>query len=163
MSNDESFDELYAKFNDIINSAYNLSEIYDQPKIVREILRSLTKDFRPKVTAITESHIDSIPVDELVGSLQSYELDLPKTSKSKSMALKSVDDVDVSGFNYELSTTKIVYLTKNFRNFLRNNNRRARGKNNAEHRNFRRNDPTKVNNIEKPKEKVCQPSNNSMG
>ena len=30
----------------------------------------------------------------------------------------------------------------------------ARGKNNAEPRNFRRNDPTKVNNTEKPKEKV---------
>ena len=39
----------------------------------------------------------------------------------------------------------------------------ARGKNNAEHRNFRRNDPTKVNNTEKPKEKVGQPSNNFMG
>ena len=58
------------------------------------------------MTVITESKdVDSIPVDELVGSLQSYELDLPKTSKSKSMALESVDDV-----------------AKNFRNFLRNNN-----------------------------------------
>ena len=28
MSNDESFDEFYAKLNDIINSAYNLGEIY---------------------------------------------------------------------------------------------------------------------------------------
>ena len=28
---------------------YNLSEIYDLPKIVRKILRSLTEDFRPKV------------------------------------------------------------------------------------------------------------------
>ena len=46
---------------------------------------------------------------------------------------------------------------------LRNNNRRARGKNTAEFRNFRRNDPTKVNSTEKPKEKVGQPSNNSMG
>ena len=76
------------------------------------------------------------------------------------MALKSVD---VSGFDDDLFTTKIAYLVKNFRNFLRNNNRRARGKNTAEFRNFRRNDPTKVNNIEKPKEKVGQPSNNSMG
>ena len=91
MSDDESFDEFYAKLNDIVNSAYNLGEIYDQPKTVRKILRSLTEDFRPKVTAITESKdVNSIPVDELVGSLQSYELDLPKTSKSKSMALKSV-------------------------------------------------------------------------
>ena len=29
MSDDESFDEFYAKLNDIVNSAYNLSEIYD--------------------------------------------------------------------------------------------------------------------------------------
>ena len=107
-----------------------MGEIYDKPKIVRKIHRSLTKDFRPKVTVTTESKdVDSIPVDELVGSLQSYELDLPKTSKSKSMALKSVDDVDVGGFDDELSAAKIAYLAKNFRNFLRDNNRRARGKN----------------------------------
>ena len=79
------------------------------------------------------------------------------------MALKSINDVDVSGFDDELSATKIAYLARNFRNFLRNNNKRARGKNNAEPRNFRRNDPTKVNNTEKPKEKVGQPSNNSIG
>ena len=29
MSDDESFDELYVKLNDIVNSAYNLGEIYD--------------------------------------------------------------------------------------------------------------------------------------
>ena len=139
-------------------------EIYDQPKIVRKILRSLTEDFRPKVTAITESKdVDSIPVNELVGSLQSYELDLPKTNKSKSMALKSVDDVDVGGFDDELFAIKIAYLAKNFRNFLRNNNRRARDKYTAEPRNFRKNDPTKVNNTDKPREKVGQSSNNSMG
>ena len=84
MFDDESFDEFYDKLNDIVNSAYNLGEIYDQPKIVRKILRSLIENFRPKVIAITKSKdLDSIPVDELVGSLQSYELDLPKTSKSK--------------------------------------------------------------------------------
>ena len=124
MSDDESFNEFYAKLNDIVNSTYNLGEVYDQPKIIRKILRLLTKDFRPKVTAIIESKdVDSIPVDELVGFFQSYELDLPKTSKSKSMALKSIDDVDVGGFDDELSATEIAYLVKNFRNFLRNNNR----------------------------------------
>ena len=164
MSNDESFDEFYAKFNDIVNFAYNLGEIYDQPKIVRKILRSLTEDFRHKVTAITESKdVDSIPVDEFVKSHQSYELDLPKIGKSKLMALKSINDVDVNRFDDKLSATEIAYLAKNFRNFLRNNNRKVRGKNTAEPRNFRRNDPTKVNNTEKPKEKVGQPSNNSMG
>ena len=40
---------------------------------------------------------------------------------------------------------EITYLAKNFRNFLRNNNRKARGANTAEPRNFRKNDPTKLN------------------
>ena len=61
------------------------------------------------------------------------------------MALKSVDDVDASGFDDDLSATETAYLAKNFRNFLKNNNRRARDKNTA-----------------KPKEKLGQPSNNSM-
>ena len=90
-----------------------MGEIYDKPKIVRKIHRSLTKDFRPKVTATTESKdVDSIPVDELVGSLQSYELDLPKTSKSKSMALKSINDVDVGGFDDELSMQRLLTLPR---------------------------------------------------
>ena len=49
MSDYENFNEFYVKLNDIVNSAYNLDEIYDQPKIVRKILRFLTKKFRPKV------------------------------------------------------------------------------------------------------------------
>ena len=122
----DDFDEFYAKLNDIVNSAYNLGEIFDQPKIVKNTLRSLIEDFRLKVTVITESrYMDSILVDELIGSLQSYELDLPKTNKLKSMALKSVDS---NGFDNELSSTEIAYLAKNFKNFLRNNNRRAKGK-----------------------------------
>ena len=147
MFDDECFNEFYAKLNDIVNSAYNMGEIYDQPKIVRKIFRSLTKDFRPKVIAIIESKdMDFILANEIVGSLQSYELDLPKTRKSKSMALKSVDDFDVNGFDDELSAIEISYLVKNFRNFLRNNNRRVRGKNIVESKYFWRNDPIKVNN-----------------
>ena len=127
MSNDETFDEFYVKLNDIVNSTFNLGKVYDQPKLVRKILKSLTKDFRPKVTAIIESQdVDTIYVDELIGSLQSYESDLPKTNKSKSMALKSVNDVNDGRFDNEISSIEIFYLAKNFRNFLRNNNRKAR-------------------------------------
>ena len=123
------------------------------------------------MTVITKSKdVDSILIDELVGFLQSYELDLLKTNKSKSMALKSIDDVDGNRYDDELSSTEIADLAKNFRNFLRNNNRRvrgnnirARGKNNAEPRNFKRNEPTKVNNPDISKEKVGQTSSDSLG
>ena len=61
------------------------------------------------------------------------------------MSLKSIDDVEVGGFDDELSAIEIAYLIKNFRNFFKNNNRKARGANTAEPRNFRKNDPTKLN------------------
>ena len=70
------------------------------------------------------------------------------------MALKSINDVDDNGFNDELSFTEIAYLAKNFKNFLWNNNRRAGGRNNDEPKNFKKNEPTKINNAEKSKEKV---------
>ena len=72
------------------------------------------------MTAITESKdVDTIPVDKLIGSLQIYEFNLPKTNKSKSLALKSVDDVDDSMFDNEISSIEIAYLIKQFRNFLK--------------------------------------------
>ena len=57
------------------------------------MLRSLPKRFHAKITAIEESKdIDFIPLTELVGNLQTYELGLTrigKGSKSKSMTLKA--------------------------------------------------------------------------
>ena len=164
MSDDEYFDEFCAKLNDIVNSTFNLGEVYDQSKIIRKILISLTEDFKLKVTAITKSKdVDTILVNELVGYLQSYESDLPKTSKVKSMALKSIDDVDDYRYDDEISSLEIAYLAKNFRNFLRNNNRRARNQNNADTKNVKKNKTTKNNNSEKSKDKVVQSSNNSLG
>ena len=70
MEEDESFDEFYAKINDIVNSAFNLGESITEPKIVRKVLRSLPERFHTKIIAIKESKdIDKIPLTELVGNL----------------------------------------------------------------------------------------------
>ena len=93
MEEDESFDKFYAKLKDIVNSAFNLGETIPEPKVVRNVLRSLLKRFHTKITAIEESKdIDKTPLIELVGNLQTYELGLTwigKPSKSKSMTLKA--------------------------------------------------------------------------
>ena len=93
MEEDKSFDEFYAKLKDIVNLAFNLGETIPEPRVVRKVLRSLLKRFLAKITVIEESKdIDSIPLMELVGNLQTYELGLTrirKASKSKSMALKA--------------------------------------------------------------------------
>ena len=154
-ADDETFDELFAKLNDIVNSAFNRGEVYEEPKIIRKIIRSLTEDFRPKVTAITEiKDVNTIPIDELLGSLQSYESDLPKTSKSKSMALKSVDDVDEVVFDDEITSIEIAYLAKHFRNVLKKNNRIAKNRNVVDPKNVKKNEQTKNNFSEKSKDKV---------
>ena len=89
MEEDESFDEFYAKLKDIGNSTFNLGETILEPKIVRKVLRSLLERFHVKITTIKESKdIDKIPLTELVGNLQTYELRLTRIGRlGKSKAL----------------------------------------------------------------------------
>ena len=101
MEEDESFDEFYAKLKDLVNLSFNLGETIPEPKIVKKVLRSRPKRFHAKITAIEESKdIDKIPLTELVGNLQTYELGLTrivKLGKGKSMALKAKSsDMDES-------------------------------------------------------------------
>ena len=70
MEEDELIVEFYAKFKDIVNSAFNFRETIPEPKIVRKVLRSLPERFHAKITAIEESKaIDKIPLTEMVGKL----------------------------------------------------------------------------------------------
>ena len=93
MEENESFDKFYVKLNDIVNSAFNLRKTIPEPKIVRKVLKSLPERFHTKITAIEESKdINKIPLTDLVGNLQTYELGLSrigKLGKGKSMALKA--------------------------------------------------------------------------
>ena len=76
-----------AKLKDIVNSAFILKESIVESKIVRKILKSLPERFHAKITVIEEvKDIDKIPLTELVGNLQSYEMGLGlmgKGGKSK--------------------------------------------------------------------------------
>ena len=125
MEEDESFDEFYAKLKDIVNSAFNLEETIPEPKIVRKVLKSLTKRFHAKITAIEESKdIDKIPLTELVGNLQTYKLGLTrigKLSKGKSMALKAKSNDTDESLDDEDSKMK-SYITRQFKKFMKNAN-----------------------------------------
>ena len=117
MSKDESFDSFYSKLNEVIVSKFSLGEKMKDSKIVRKILRSLSESFRAKVTAIEESKdLDDIKVEKLVGSLQTYEMSLPNQRKSKSLALKTINEkVEVHNSSDEDVVDKdVAYLVKNF-------------------------------------------------
>ena len=125
MEEDKSFDEFYVKFTDIVNSTFNLGETIPEPKIVRKVLRSLPQRFHAKITIIKESKdINKIPLTELVGNLQTYELGLTrigKSSKSKSMALKAKSSDTDESSDDEDSKIK-SYITRQFKKFMKNAN-----------------------------------------
>ena len=127
MEEDESFDEFYAKLKDIVNSAFNLEETILEPKIVRKVVKSLPERFHAKITAIEESkYIYKIPLTELVGNLQTYELGLSrigKSGKGKSMALKAKSSDTDKSSDDEDSKMK-SYITRQFKKFMKNANGR---------------------------------------
>ena len=122
---DETFNEFYAKLKDIVNSIFNLGDHILEPKIVRNVLRSLPERFYAKITAIEESKdIDKIPSTKLIGNLQTYELDLTKLgkgSKNKSMALKAKSNETDESSDDEDSKMK-SYITGQFKKFMKNAN-----------------------------------------
>ena len=122
MSEDESFDSFYSKLNEVVIDKFNLGEKTEDSKIVRKILRSLLESFRAKVTAIEKSKdLDDIKIQELIGSLQTYELSLPTQRKSKSLALKTINErLEVHDSSDEDVVDKeVAYLVKFFWKFLK--------------------------------------------
>ena len=117
ISEDQSFNSFYGKLNEVVIRKFNLGEKTEDSKIVRKIIRSLPKSFRAKVTAIEESKdLDEIKVQELIGSLQNYELSLPSQRKSKSLALKIINErVEAQdSFDEDGVEKDVTYLIKNF-------------------------------------------------
>ena len=122
ISEDEFFDSFYSKLNEVVIGKFNLGEKMEDSKVVRKILRSLSESFCAKVTAIEESKdLDEIKVQELIGALQTYELSLPNQRKSKSLALKTINErVEThSSSNEDVVENDVAYLAKNFRKFLK--------------------------------------------
>ena len=122
MSEDESFDSFYGKLNEVVIGKLNLGEKMEDSKVVRKILRSLSESFQAKVTAIKESKdLDEIKVQELIGSLQTYELSLPSQRMSKSLALKTINErIKAQDSSDEDKVEKeVAFLAKNFCKFLK--------------------------------------------
>ena len=115
MGDDEAFDSFYGKLNEIVIAKLNLGERIEDSKVVRNILRSLPKSFRAKVTTIEESKdLDEIKIQELIGSLQTYELRLPSHKLRKSLALKTITKRMDNSLEEDDVEKEVVFLTKNF-------------------------------------------------
>jgi hypothetical protein len=109
--------------SDLRNSMVSLGKSVSDVKLIRKILRSLPECFRIKVTTIEESKdLEEMKIEELVGSLQTYELSMPPVKKMKTIALKaSKKKVEVlSEDDSEDEEKAVAMLAKNFGRLMRN-------------------------------------------
>ena len=92
MKDNETIVEMITRFTNMVNGLEALRKTYK----VMKILRSLPSKWHIKVTAIQEEkYLTKLPMEELIGSLMTYEINLAKKlqegedKKKKSIALKA--------------------------------------------------------------------------
>jgi hypothetical protein len=87
----------------------------------------LPEHFRIKVTTIEENKdLEEMKIEELIGSLQTYEYSLPPVRKAKTIALKvSKASKNKSTVSYDedsdVDEDAVAMLAKNFERFMKNN------------------------------------------
>ncbi|MCH79439.1 gag-protease polyprotein [Trifolium medium] len=139
MKEEESVEDFHMNVLDLANSFESLGEQMPEEKLVRKMLRSLPKRFDMKVTAIEEAQdISTMKIDELVGSLKTFELSVNEKSdkKVKSIAFASNTSDDMSQEDLDTDadlTESIALLGRQFNRVLsrmeRRNNGQGRGQN----------------------------------
>lgn len=120
VNRDESSQDMFNRFRDIISVLEGLGKTYLNDKFVRMILRSLPRSWEYKFTTIEEvKNLDTLKLEELMGSLGTHKLvmkvyDEDERKKKKKVVLKA------SSSNIKVKTKKkmikkIVMLIRRFR------------------------------------------------
>ncbi|GJY23713.1 retrovirus-related pol polyprotein from transposon TNT 1-94 [Tanacetum coccineum] len=132
ISEDESIDSDFARFNTIITSVKALDEGYFSKNYVRKFLRALHPKWRAKVTAIEESKdLTSLSLDELIGNLKVHEMIIKKYSKivkakgeRKSLALKAKkESSDEECLTSESKVEEYAMAIRDFKKFFKRRGR----------------------------------------
>ncbi|GJT07683.1 retrovirus-related pol polyprotein from transposon TNT 1-94 [Tanacetum coccineum] len=135
ISEDETINSAFARFNTIITSLKALDEGYSSKNYVRNFLRALHPKWRAKVTMIEESKdLTSLSLDELIRNLKVHEMIIKKDSEivkakgeRKSLALKAKkesSDEECSTFGSE--DKEYAMAVRDFKKFFKRRGRFVR-------------------------------------
>jgi hypothetical protein len=123
MLEEETFREFYTKISDLRSLMMSLRKTVLDVKLIQKILRSLLEHFRIKVTTIEESKdLDEMKIEELVGSLQTYEYSLPLIKKAKTISLKASKKKASVSFEEDSDNEEdaVAMLAKNLGRLMKN-------------------------------------------
>lgn len=110
------FDQFYAHFRDFTNAFSILGENIPQPIIVCKLLNSLKGDYNMKFTTIEESkNVETLNINELVESIQTYEITFKPSKKNKDVEFKNSKNITFDSDN-DSDDKNIVSFTRRFKN-----------------------------------------------
>jgi len=77
MNQNETIQDMQKRFTHIVNHLASLGKIFPNEDLINKVLRCLSKQWQPKVTAIAESKdLTNMSLATLFGKLQEYEMEL---------------------------------------------------------------------------------------
>nr|GEY73321.1 zf-CCHC domain-containing protein/DUF4219 domain-containing protein/UBN2 domain-containing protein [Tanacetum cinerariifolium] len=135
ISEDESIDSVFARFNTIITSLKALDKGYSSKNYVRKFLRALHPYWREKVTAIEESKdLTSLSLDELIDNLKVHEMIIKKDSEivkakgeRKSLALNAkTESSDEKCSTFRSEDEEYTMTVRDFKKFFKRRGRFVR-------------------------------------
>ena len=156
----ETIVEMITRFTNIVNGLEILGKTYKESENVMKILMSPPSKWHTKVTAIHEAKdLTKIPIEELIGSLMTYEINLEKKQqksedkKKKSIALKATtkEEEDVEEEKPSEEDDDLALITRKLNKYMRGE--RFRGKKFTSRRNPSRRESSSHGDKEKWEEK----------
>ena len=73
----ENIQSLQKRFTHIVNHLASLGKVFPKEDLINKVLRCLSRERQPKVTAISESKdLSSMSLATLFGKLQEHEMEL---------------------------------------------------------------------------------------
>nr|GEY21449.1 putative reverse transcriptase domain-containing protein [Tanacetum cinerariifolium] len=135
ISEDESIDSAFDRFNTITTSLKTLDEGYSSKNYVRKFLMTLHPKWRAKVTTIAESKdLTLLSLDELIGNIKVYEMIIKKDSETikakvekEYLALKAKkESSNEECSTFESEDEEYAMAVRDFKKFFRRRGRFVR-------------------------------------
>ena len=134
MKNNETIVKMITRFTEIVNGLEALGKTYKESENVMKILRSLPSKWHTKVTTIQEAKdLTKLPMEDLIGSLMAYEINLENKqqkvkTKKKSIALKATnkEEEEVEEEKQSEEDKDLALITRKFNKFIRGERFRGR-------------------------------------
>uniref|UniRef100_A0A151UF93 CCHC-type domain-containing protein n=1 Tax=Cajanus cajan TaxID=3821 RepID=A0A151UF93_CAJCA len=84
MNQNESIQDMQKRFTHIINHLASLGKVFPNEDLINKVLRCLSREWQPKVTAIAESKdLTTMSLASLFGKLQEHEMELMRLSQNE--------------------------------------------------------------------------------